>query len=178
MRLLLLATLILLGAAACTPPISRQSLGLGDPALTFEELRQHPDRHLGRYLLLGGAIAAVRIDSGGGSELEVVQLPTDRRGRITVTNRSAGRFIAVDGAFRDPAIYRPGRLLTLVGKVSGRKTGRLGEVDYLYPVLTVEELRLWDPEEYPGASPVRFGIGIGVGPDAGGMIVEPVFSVR
>lgn len=163
MRLLLLIVAALLGAAACAPPISKQSLGLVDPGLTFEELRQDPDRHTGRYLLLGGAIAAVRATSGGGSELEVVQLPTGSSGRITATNRSAGRFLAVDDAFRDPAIYHPGRLVTLVGRVAGSRTGRLGEVEYLYPVLTVEELRLWAPEEYPGASPVQFGIGIGFG---------------
>lgn len=163
MRLFLLVAAALLGAAACTTAVSKQSLGLVDSGITFEELRQEPERHVGRYLLLGGAIAAVRTSASGGSELEVVQFPTNNRGRITATDRSAGRFIAVDAAFRDPAIYRPGRLVTLVGQVAGSKSGRLGEVDYLYPVLTVHELRLWAPEEYPGASPVHFGIGIGIG---------------
>jgi outer membrane lipoprotein len=162
MRLIVLIVAGLLFAAACAPPISKQSLGLVDPSITFEELRGEPDRHVGRYLLLGGAIAAVRI-TGTGSELEVVQLPTDRHGRITATNRSAGRFLAVDDAFRDPAVYYPGRLVTLVGEVTGSRTASLGEMEYLYPVLSVQELRLWSPEEYPGAAPVRFGIGIGVG---------------
>jgi outer membrane lipoprotein len=163
MRLYFLIFATLLGTAACTPSVSQQSLNLVDPGITFEALRQDPDRHVGRYLLLGGAIASVRVNGSGGSELEVVQFPTDNRGRITSTDRSAGRFIALDNTFRDPAIYRPGRLVTLVGQVAGKKTGRLDEVDYLYPVLTVHELHLWDPGEYPGASPVHFGLGIGVG---------------
>jgi outer membrane lipoprotein len=158
---LILATLLL--TTACSRPVSQQSLNLVDPGITFEALRQNPDRHVGRYLLLGGAIASVRVNGSGSTELEVVQLPTDRLGRITSTDRSVGRFIALDNAFRDPAIYRPGRLVTLVGQVAGEKTGRLDEVDYLYPVLTVKELHLWDPGEYPGASPVHFGIGFGVG---------------
>jgi len=163
MRLICLIFATLLGTAACTTSVSKQSLNLVDPGVTFEALAADPDRHVGRYLLLGGAIAAVRVSGNGGSELEVVQLPTDQRGRITSTDRSSGRFIALDNAFRDPAIYRPGRLVTLVGQVAGQKTGRLDEVDYRYPVLTVHELHLWDPGEYPGASPVHFGIGIGVG---------------
>ena len=163
MRLCCLIFAMLFVTAACTTPVSKQSLNLVDPGITFEELRLDPDRHIGRYLLLGGAIAAVRVSGSGGSELEVVQFPTDHRGRITTTDRSDGRFIALDNAFRDPAIYRPGRLVTLVGQVAGEKTGRLGEVDYLYPVLTVHELNLWDSGDYPGASPVHFGIGIGVG---------------
>jgi len=163
MRLFLLVIVTLLGAAACTTAVSKQSLGLVDPGISFEALHQDPDRHVGRYLLLGGAITDVRVSASGGSELEVMQLPTNNRGRITATDRSAGRFVAQDDTYRDPAIYRPGRLITLVGKVTGSKTDRLGEVDYLYPVLTVHELRLWAPDEHPGASPVHFGIGIGIG---------------
>jgi outer membrane lipoprotein len=163
MRLFCLIFATLLATAACTMPISKQSLNQVDAGITFEEVRQDPDRHVGRYLLLGGAIAAVRGSGSGGSELEVVQFPTSHRGRITSTDRSAGRFIARDSTFRDPAIYYPGRLVTLVGQVAGKMTGRLGEVDYLYPVLTVHELHLWDPAEYPGSSPVHFGIGIGIG---------------
>jgi outer membrane lipoprotein len=163
MRLFLLVVATLLGAAACAPAVSKQSLGLVDPGLTFEALHQDPDRHVGRYLLLGGVIAAVRGSDSGGSEMELVQFPTNHRGKIISTDHSAGRFIVRDNAFRDPAIYYPGRLVTLVGQVAGSRFGRLGEVDYLYPVLTAHELRLWPPEEYPGTSPVHFGIGIGIG---------------
>jgi outer membrane lipoprotein len=163
MRFFFLAVIALLFATACAPPISRQSLGLVDQEIAFEELTRDPDRYVGRYLLLGGSIVSVRIDSDNGSELEVVQLPTNDRGRITAVTRSAGRFIARADAFHDPAIYHPGRLVTLVGQVVGSQTGRIGEVDYLYPVLTVEEIRLWSPGEHPDTSRVRFGIGIGVG---------------
>jgi outer membrane lipoprotein len=165
MRFFFLVVVTMLFTAACAPPVSRQSLGLVDPEVTFEALAQDPDRHVGRYLLLGGAIAAVRVENGHLSELEVVQLPTDDSGRITATHRSAGRFIARDDAFLDPAIYYPGRLVTLVGEVTGSKTGRIGEMDYLYPVLTVQELRLWAPGEHPDIPRVRFGIGIGFGID-------------
>jgi len=36
-------------------------------------------------------------------------------------------------------------------------------MDYLYQVLTVLEPRLWAQDEHPGASPVHFGIGLGIG---------------
>jgi outer membrane lipoprotein len=163
MRLFVLIVAVLTCAAGCAPPISRPSLNLVDPSVSFADLLQNLERYRGRTLLLGGAIAAVRGLPGGGSDLELVQFPTDRRGRITATNTSGGRFIARDGVFRDPAIYRAGRLMTLVATVEGVRQGRLGDVDYSYPVLTVHELHLWPEDERPGASPVRFGIGIGVG---------------
>lgn len=163
MRLLYLFAITLFFAAACAPAVSRQSMELVDLEVGFEELAQEPDRHVGRFLLLGGSIASVRTHNDNGSELEVVQHPIDHRGRITATDRSAGRFILRDDTFRDPAVYRPGRLVTVVGQVEGSMTGRIGELDYLYPVLTVHELRLWSPGDHPDIPRTRFGIGVGVG---------------
>lgn len=163
MRLILLLLATLPGVLACAPAVSKQSMGLVDPSISFEIVLQDPGRYNGRYLLAGGAVASVRLSEGGGSEIEVVQLPTDQRGRITSTDHSAGRFIVLDQAFRDPAIYYSGRLVTLVGRVVGSRVGELGGKEYRYPVLAVHELRLWAPEDYPGSSPVRFGIGVGIG---------------
>lgn len=163
MRLFFLLLATLSGAIACAPAVSNQSMGLVDPSISFELVLQDPNRYSGSYLLVGGAVAAVRVSESGGSEMEVVQLPTDKSGRITSTDRSAGRFIALDQTFRDPAIYYSGRLITLVGKVVGSRVSELGGKEYRYPVLAVHELRLWAPEEYPGSTPVHFGIGIGVG---------------
>jgi len=163
MRLLILLVIALFFSAACAPAVSRESMELVDPEITFEEVIQAPDRHIGRYLLLGGAIVSVRSREEKGCELEVVQHPVDHRGRITDTNRSAGRFILKDDTFRDSSIYRPGKLITVVAQVEGRRTGRIGELDYLYPVLTVHELRLWDARDHPEARRTFFGIGIGVG---------------
>ncbi|WP_051361429.1 Slp family lipoprotein [Desulfuromonas sp. TF] len=163
MRLLFLLLTTLFFSAACAPAVSRESMELVDPEFTFEDVIQAPDRHIGRYLLLGGAVVSVRTHNGDRSELEVVQHPSDHRGRITATDRSAGRFILKDDTFRDPNIYRPGRLITVVGQVEGSRTGRIGEFDYLYPVLTVHELRLWAPGDHPDSTRTRFGIGVGIG---------------
>lgn len=161
MRLFVFLALVLFCCTACTLPISQPSLDLVDRELTFAALRQDPDRYNGRYLLLGGMIAMVR-NSSAGSELEVVQFATDRSGRITTTDKSGGRFLIQVESFSEPAIYQ-GRLVTLVGKVAGQKRAPLGEIDYLYPLLTAQELHLWKPEEHPDAPRVHFGFGVGVG---------------
>ena len=159
MRLFALLAIALLCCTACTLPISQPSLNLVDREITFAALRQNPDRYSDRYLLLGGAIVAVR-NTSAGSELEVVQFATDHSGRITATENSDGRFIVQVETFSDPAVYQ-GRLITLVGQVKGQIQARLDEIDYLYPVLTAHELHLWKPEEHPDASRVHFGFGVG-----------------
>ena len=161
MRLFVLLALALLCCTACTLPLSQPSLDLVDREISFAALRQDPDRYLGRYLLLGGAIVAVR-NTSAGSELEVVQFATDQSGRITSTDNSGGRFLVQLDTFSEPAVYQ-GRLMTVVGKVVGQVQARLDEIDYLYPLLTAHELHLWRADEHPDASRVHFGFGFGVG---------------
>lgn len=160
MRVPLFLALLLFCLAGCTPIISKESLGTVDRGISFAELRQAPEKYVGKVLLLGGGIAGVRNTPDGG-ELEVVQFATDESGEITDTAASGGRFIAWSSGFIDPALYRPGLLVTLVGEVRGKKTMLLGEVEYTYPVLAIREMHLWKPEE--GQSPTLFHFGIGVG---------------
>ncbi len=162
MRLYILA-LIAVFFIGCAPAVSREAMELVAPEVTFEALARDPDRHVGDYLLLGGAIVSARTDTERGTELEIVQHPLDARGRISATNISAGRFIVQDRTFRDPAIYHPGRLVTIVGRVEGSRVGRIGEFDYLYPVLSAHEVRLWTPADQPGTTRTHFGIGVGIG---------------
>ena len=160
MRTMLLLAATSLCLAGCATVISKQSLNLVDRGVSFAELRQDPDRYVGRHLLLGGGIAEVR-NTNEGSELELVQFATDEDGRITDTTKSGGRFIAISRGFLDPAIYGTGLLVTLVGEVQGKKNRPLGDVTYTYPVLVIREIHLWKPEEFPSPPAFHFGIGIG-----------------
>ena len=160
MRTLFLLTVITLCLAGCATVISKQSLSLVDRGITFAELRQDPYRYTGRHLLLAGGIAGVRNTSEGG-ELELVQFAADDNGMITDTTNSGGRFIARSSGFLDPAVYRTGLLVTLVGEVRGKKNMLLDKVVYTYPVLDIREIHLWKPEEFPRPPTFHFGIGIG-----------------
>ena len=159
MRAALFLVVLISSLAACTPVISKDSLNIVDRRVSFTELRKEPERYVGKNLLLGGGIVGVR-NMADGSELELVQFAADESGEITDTAASGGRFIAWSSGFLDPALYRPGLLVTLVGEVRGKKTMPLGNVDYTYPVLAVREMHLWKPEEM---TPTLFHFGVGVG---------------
>jgi outer membrane lipoprotein len=62
--------------------------------------------------------------------------------------------------FLDPAIYKKGTLLSVVGRLSGSATKAIGGLDYVYPKLRAIEIKLWPKTDhhYP-----RFHIGIGIG---------------
>lgn len=160
MRVLLLLAITVLCTSGCSTIISRQSLTLVDRGLSFTELRRDPERYRGKHVLLGGGIAGVRNTSAGG-EIEVVQFKTDESGEISDTAASGGRFIAISADFLDPVLYKIGFLVTLVGRVEGRKTMWLEGVEYNYPVLAIRELHLWQPEEMSPPPSFQFGIGVG-----------------
>lgn len=147
----------------CSPQvISREALLLTDQTAPFAAVRENPAAHVGRHLLVGGAVARIS-NTPEGAELEVVQFPLGSSDRPDEKKGSGGRFLARSRAFLDPLIYKPGRLVTLVGKVTGEVTRPLEGVNYRYPVLEVREIHPWKPEDPYAPPPFHFGIGVGIG---------------
>jgi len=73
----------------------------------------------------------------------VLSQPLSATSRPTEGDHSLGRFIACRDGFYDPAIFAPGRSLTIVGRVTGNETRTVGEFKYRYPVLEAEVIYLW-----------------------------------
>lgn len=61
------------------------------------------------------------------------------------------RFLVSTREFLDPAIYAPGRRLTVLGTVAGRSERRVGDLPYAYPMISAERIKLW-PKETPWVS--------------------------
>jgi len=158
-----LALAVLLLSSACTPPvISSATLRQVDQTITIDRLRQSPGVFIRKNVLLGGEIIETR-NTAEVTSIMVLALRLDHRGRPLTGNVSGGRFIVRQPTFLDPAIYRPGRKITVAGTVVGEKAMPLGEITYHYPVIENRELYLWPEEEYLRQEPdVHFGVGIGV----------------
>lgn len=152
--------LVLLGLGACaTPP-----LALPDPAGPQVTPRAAVVEGLpSTEQIWGGVIVGVhnRVDH---SLLEVVSYPL-RNQEPQTARMTDGRFRLEVGGFLDPVDYRAGRRITARGSVQRTEAGRIGEVDYVFPVMVASELYLWPevaaPERRSGG--VTFGIGIGIG---------------
>ncbi len=143
---------------ACAPVISKQSLSQADPTLTFQELQKDPERYKGRVILLGGRILSATVRDGE-TWIAVLQHPLDWRDKPEDTDVSYGRFLIRFPDFRDPAVYAPGRKVTVVGEVQGKEILPLNGTVYTYPILLPRESYLWKPED---AGPFfQFGIGMG-----------------
>ncbi|MFP3866651.1 MAG: Slp family lipoprotein [Desulfobacteraceae bacterium] len=145
--------LLLMGiAAGCAPVFSQAMLEQVDRDLSFSVVAADPEAYQGKKVMWGGVIDQTRPKEDK-TELEVVQKYLDRRHRPVDRDTSLGRFLVVYSGFLDPAIYKAGREITVIGEVEGCEVRKLGETDYRYPVVEALSLHLWPRpvvyERYP-----------------------------
>ncbi|MCA9470551.1 MAG: Slp family lipoprotein [Nitrospirales bacterium] len=137
---------LLLTACSFTPrSIVPQTLeGQINHEISFLQIKESPDTHAGTLILVGGEVlSAKRLKDH--TRLTVLELPLSSDQEPTTDRTlSQGRFIARQTAFLDPATVPPGTRVTLVGKVTGSHTELLDEMEYTYPTLSIEYLKVWE----------------------------------
>ncbi|WP_367988576.1 Slp family lipoprotein [Vibrio sp. NTOU-M3] len=95
---------------------------------------------------LGGMIADVR-NLADKTRVEVVNIPIDKTGRPNIDTEPSGRFVAYIDGFVDPVTFAKGRLVTVLGAASGTEKGKVGQYDYIFPVMKGVGYHLWRVEE-------------------------------
>jgi outer membrane lipoprotein len=116
----------------------------------------------GERVLWGGTVVSVT-NMEKRTQLEILAFPLGRGQRPDTDAQARGRFLAVADDFLDPADYAAGREVTVTGSLKPVKQGRIGELDYTYPVVSVTDIQLWprrDASGRSGDSGVRFGFGV------------------
>ena len=97
------------------------------------------------------------------TQFEVLAYPLDKDGRPQRNQAPLGRFLALKDGYVETVDYAAGRLLTITGPLQETRNDKLGEADYIYPLIAADDLKLWQ-ERAPREEPrVRFGVGIGIG---------------
>lgn len=160
MKILTLILLAALAASAsgCAPVISKGTIDGAMQEAGFSDLLRDPGAYEGRTLILGGAILSVE-NRKEDTVVEVLQTALARRLKPVDPDESGGRFLVRFEGFRDPALYAPGRLITVAGVIEGAWPGKIGEKSYYYPVLRPVEHHLWR-EGFSSPPRVTFGLGL------------------
>jgi outer membrane lipoprotein len=127
--------------------ISEQFRLQADRTLALTQLRAAPEAYRDRTMIVGGDILRTS-QAQEGTLLEVLHKPLDAADRPLLTDHSAGRFLVYCDTYLDPAIYAPGRTVTVAGRVLGTRTDKVGDIDYVYPLLACLQLYLWPQPVY------------------------------
>ena len=124
---------------------------------------------LGPDSIAGVIVEPVNLEST--TELQIIAYPLQRNGKPDLAQSPNGRFIAKIDGYLEPADYAPGRRVTVSGRVAEIRQGKVGEADYLFPVVQPDSLNLWPVEsQSSGRSRLHFGIGVGSGGRTGGSV--------
>jgi len=115
---------------------------------------------LNSKVVWGGMIIETR-NFENSSQIELLNYPLDGYGEPIRSAQPQGRFILKYTGFLEPAQYASGRWLSTMGTVQPSEAGKIGEVDYQYPVIKGEQLHIWSEYEDPDVK-TRFHFGIGI----------------
>jgi hypothetical protein len=135
--------------AGCTSlsPAARAKV---DPHLDFASVQADPGRYADRFMLAGGAIAALRED-GDGSVLEIRRWEMSKYGMLLAMADDENPFLVYSPSRLDSQAFAVGRLVTLCGRVIGKAAlpGDQGGIQVLK--LELDEINLLD-------TPFRYGL--------------------
>jgi outer membrane lipoprotein len=160
--LALFAPLVALALAACAPAPIYKSASAAVTATPFQ-VAQTPERYAGNEVIWGGRIVLVK-NFTDHSEIELLGYPLDSSQRPKANDSGGGRFIAMMSGYVEPLDYPAGALMTISGKLNGSRAGKVGEANYVFPLVAVAQSHVWTSEEMTrGRNNVHFGLGLGVG---------------
>ncbi len=135
--------------AGCAPVISKQVREQVRPDITFGEVLGNPERYKGQMIIVSGIVIETE-NTKEGTLLKVLQRPAGFRGKPRNVDETGGRFLALDSRYLDATVFTQGRAVTIAGEIQGKRVLPLGEIEYIYPLISVKEMYLWPIEKsYP-----------------------------
>jgi outer membrane lipoprotein len=97
----------------------------------------------GSVVRWGGSIIEAKNEEDS-TCFEVLSRDLDKYLRPKLEDRTSGRFIACKTGFYEPAVFAPGREVTLTGSIRNIEVRQVDDFNYRYPVVDVNELILWE----------------------------------
>lgn len=126
---------------ACTP-FSRQALQQVNTEASFQQIQQDIDPFRGKTVLWGGVIINTDV-RGNGTFIKVLETNLDYETMPVKLDNPNGRFIIYKSGFLDPAVYKQGRKITVIGTITGKEIDPVGSIKYAYPIVEAKDLYLW-----------------------------------
>lgn len=152
----LIITVLVLAGCATTKTFNTEGIDL---TLTPGRANMDSDALRGKVVLWGGVIIATT-NLKDSTQIEILAYPLDSSQRPMVEGQALGRFLAIQPGYLETTDYAQGRHITVTGALGGTRTGRVGESEYVYPVVNMNKHLLWSKEGEYVEPRVRFGIGV------------------
>ncbi len=96
------------------------------------------------------------------TRIEVLAYPQDDSGLPDTAAKTQGRFILLQSGYIEAADYAPGRLVSVVGKLTQTYPILVGEAQVILPVVQADQLYLWPRNAQRSKMQFHFGLGVGI----------------
>ncbi|MBI5327578.1 MAG: Slp family lipoprotein [Deltaproteobacteria bacterium] len=137
----LLLTFFMTGCSVISKDIRRDV----DRGLTLPMVQTNPDVYKGKKVIWGGIIISSK-NLADKTVIEVLQTPLDRTDMVIDKELSTGRFLVDSSIYLDTFLYKTGKEITVAGIIKGITIQKIGEMDYVYPVLEPLQMRILEPQ--------------------------------
>ena len=88
------------------------------------------------------------------TRIEVLAYPQDRNGLPDLSRPAQGRFVLLETGYLESADYAPGRLVSVVGKLT--------QAQAVFPMVQAQQLHLWPRDAQRPRTQFHFGLGVGI----------------
>jgi len=148
MNILIKKIAILLAAfllSSCAHVLNKNLMQQGIFDASLSDIKANPVVNKGKLYILGGVIAKTTLTKEG-SLIEAIYVPVNSRGYLKSLSATNGRFLAMytGSNLLDPLIFREQREVTLAAEFIGTRTGKIDEIEYIYPLFEIKEIYLWE----------------------------------
>jgi len=139
--LVILATLLI---CSCSSVINKNYMRQGIFNASLSDIKTNPVLNKGKLYIMGGVIAKTTLTKEG-SLIEAIYVPVNSRGYLKSLSATNGRFLAVykSDNILDPLIFREQKEITLAAEFIGTRSGKIDEMEYIYPLFEIKEIYLW-----------------------------------
>ena len=163
LRHALMSSILLIGPGCASIGDQVDQSASGASQITYMQVKAAPESYNGQPVTFGGKVLGARRLKEG-TRIEILQLPLTGSLRPSGDlGKSQGRFVALQKEFLDPATVPSGTFVTVTGEMAGSITLPLDETEYTYPLVRINNLRVWS-EDNDEAPRIRRPIGPYWGP--------------
>lgn len=115
---------------------------------------------LQNVLMLWGGVIISSVNLNEATQFEILAYPLTAEQKPDTEQAPVGRFLALQEGYLETADYAQGRLITVLGTLHDKRSGRIGNSNYIYPVLNINQLHLWSKRRQGKEAQFHFGLGV------------------
>jgi len=134
--------IFLASLAACSSVPDKLSVADDALLIDYRQAKAEVNANIGFKARWGGVIARVE-NQAEKTMIEVVNLTLSPSAKPKQSQETEGRFRLYHKGLLDPVIYKQGKSITVLGTIAESESGKIGEQEYLFPVLHADAVHLW-----------------------------------